>query len=381
MAGRLSIEKLAAYRAAIEAGENREAVLRQIGETVATWAEQEEQILAELANEADRGAFQRIEAYQAAYNAAWAGWVTASSCDERSSAAEPFAQVPPADLDTTSELARTPVQPALPFAAGTTQSSYARRPAGIDPQETREAAESLESTGEVASSASRPAVLPFESRAADPVTRELVPSADVFAAATSHSSSAPAGQDARATELLPGPGADDLEGTRELAGGLLPGPTLPFGGASSTIAPTPANAAPRFAMRTGTEDVDVFKLRAGLLPFEARQVTAGAAMTVEAYARLRASLTVNGEQHAPTWAEFGISSQQDKDALQQRFAAVFRGDPEVQARFVELVRQLVTRLTTPMVGGGPAGRSSKAPDVPSDRQEAPDPKGATREPR
>jgi hypothetical protein len=108
MAGRLSIEKLAAYRAAIEAGENREAVVRKLGETVATWAEQEEQILAELANEADRGAFQRIEAYQVAYNAAWAGWVAASSGVERPSAAEPSAQMRPADLDTTSELARAP---------------------------------------------------------------------------------------------------------------------------------------------------------------------------------------------------------------------------------------------------------------------------------
>jgi hypothetical protein len=104
-------------------------------------------------------------------------------------------------------------------------------------------------------------------------------------------------------------------------------------------------------------------------------------MTVEAYARLRASLTVNGEQHAPTWSEFGISSQQDKDALQQRFAAVFRGDPEVQARFVELVRQLVTRLMTPVVGGVPAGRTSKPPDGASDGAEHPDPKDATREPR
>ncbi len=61
-AAKLSIEKLATCRAALEAGQKKESVVAELGETAASWADQEEQIMAEHADEVDRGAIQRVEA-------------------------------------------------------------------------------------------------------------------------------------------------------------------------------------------------------------------------------------------------------------------------------------------------------------------------------
>ena len=53
---------------------------------------------------------------------------------------------------------------------------------------------------------------------------------------------------------------------------------------------------------------------------------------------------MKGEDDAATWREFGVTSRSAKEALQARFAARFRQDSAAQARFVDLVRGLVSDL-------------------------------------
>jgi hypothetical protein len=74
------------------------------------------------------------------------------------------------------------------------------------------------------------------------------------------------------------------------------------------------------------------------------------ALSLEQYATFRARLAVEGEDSADVWRDFGITSRADKEALQARFAAHFRGDPGAQAWFVERLRLTVSKLRGP--GGG-----------------------------
>ena len=69
-------------------------------------------------------------------------------------------------------------------------------------------------------------------------------------------------------------------------------------------------------------------------------------LTLEQYAKLRARLMVEGEDDQQVWKEFGVASKAVKEALQARFAGQFRNDPAAQARFVELIQQLVGQLRT-----------------------------------
>jgi hypothetical protein len=60
------VEALAGYRAALEAGHDKDSVGAALGETTSSWSVREERLLTELSDEADRGDFSRIEAYQVA---------------------------------------------------------------------------------------------------------------------------------------------------------------------------------------------------------------------------------------------------------------------------------------------------------------------------
>jgi len=154
------------------------------------------------------------------------------------------------------------------------------------------------------------------------------------------------------------PALAELDGTREIRD-FVPAPALPFGSAAGSVTP-PSTTERREVARvaSGTEDVDVARIRAALLPFGAvRPAGADTAsprpeLSLEDYAFLRASLTIHGEDDAPTLAQFGIRSADEKRATQARFAAVFRGDPGAQERFVSLVKRLIESL--PRSGSSPS---------------------------
>jgi hypothetical protein len=85
--------------------------------------------------------------------------------------------------------------------------------------------------------------------------------------------------------------------------------------------------------------------RGPCLPFPNSEPAASVPpLTLEQYASFRARLSVEGEDNARTWAEFGVTSRVVKDALQAQFAARFRQDPEAQGRFIDLLQRAVTEL-------------------------------------
>jgi hypothetical protein len=67
-------------------------------------------------------------------------------------------------------------------------------------------------------------------------------------------------------------------------------------------------------------------------------------LSVDQYALLRALLAVKGEDDQETWKQFGLTSAAEKNAVQASFAARFKQEPAVQARFVELVPRLIVQL-------------------------------------
>ena len=67
-------------------------------------------------------------------------------------------------------------------------------------------------------------------------------------------------------------------------------------------------------------------------------------LSLDEYAKFRALLRARGEEHEPTWREFGVLSRAAKDALQARFAAHFQRDPRAQSEFVALVDKHVRQL-------------------------------------
>jgi hypothetical protein len=83
---------------------------------------------------------------------------------------------------------------------------------------------------------------------------------------------------------------------------------------------------------------------AAALPFAQGAAGEPPSLTVEEYASFRANLAVKGEEDPATWKQFGIASQAMKEALQVRFAARFRHDPEVRDRFVALLQRTVNEL-------------------------------------
>jgi hypothetical protein len=124
-------------------------------------------------------------------------------------------------------------------------------------------------------------------------------------------------------------------------------PALPFVGSTGSRAPEPSQTPARSPHWTGTEDVDLEKLRGLALPFgPSTPQKSVPSMNVERYAELRAELAVHGELHAPTWARFGIHSGREKEELQRRFADHFRADPAAQKDFVELVRVATAKVAT-----------------------------------
>jgi hypothetical protein len=159
-----------------------------------------------------------------------------------------------------------------------------------------------------------------------------------------------------------------LDGTVELRDAVL-GPALPFVNSDTAGGAEEKAAVPRQPVRmaTGTEDVDVAKLREALMPFARGRASSapaapiGAAeLSLEDYALLRASLMIHGEDDAATLASFGIRSRDEKSAIQARFAALFRGDAAAQARFVALVKRLVE--TVPR-SGVPSTSPAPEPDL------------------
>ena len=97
---------------------------------------------------------------------------------------------------------------------------------------------------------------------------------------------------------------------------LPTGPALPF-------RPQAAAPAPKTAQR------------------EEERSVRGPDLTLEQYATFRAQLAIEGENNPEVWANFGVASQDAKEALQARFAEQFRRDPGAQCRVIELVSAMV----------------------------------------
>jgi len=125
------------------------------------------------------------------------------------------------------------------------------------------------------------------------------------------------------------------------------GPTLPFTPGEGAPPPPPPTTLPRVhkapAHLSGTMGV-LDRPAAPVLPFAKSTPDEPPDLTLDAYAALRAKLTVKGEGDPGTWREFGIASHAMKEALQARFAARFRDDPEARDRFVALVQGMVSEL-------------------------------------
>lgn len=155
------------------------------------------------------------------------------------------------------------------------------------------------------------------------------------------------------------PGMRHFSGLGEtgLASNLPAGPALPFtpsaGGEAPSVARSVEEQRPPGLARTphhlsGTA-LAVEAPRGPALPFERSAVATShssgpPALTVDQYALLRAHLAVNGEGDKASWAQFGITEAADKLAVQAGFAARFKQDPAMQARFVELVPRLTAQL-------------------------------------
>jgi hypothetical protein len=94
--------------------------------------------------------------------------------------------------------------------------------------------------------------------------------------------------------------------------------------------------------------VDLAALRRRLFPFAASAATGldtkRAEVSVEQYARLRATLSLLGEDHSDTWASFGIHSAEEKRRLQSEFAEHFRSDDRERERFVLLVAGFIASM-------------------------------------
>ncbi len=129
-----------------------------------------------------------------------------------------------------------------------------------------------------------------------------------------------------------------------------PTPPSPSVAGDSAAAPTLPRVQKAPAHLTGTMSVSDLPV-AAVLPFAQGAAGEAPALTLEEYASLRASLTVNGEEDAATWKQFGIVSQAMKEALQARFAARFRDDAEARDRFVALLQRMVGELRAKAHGG------------------------------
>ncbi|MFS8066399.1 MAG: hypothetical protein ACMG6S_08495, partial [Byssovorax sp.] len=159
------------------------------------------------------------------------------------------------------------------------------------------------------------------------------------------------------------PGMRHFSGVRgtELASNLPSGPALPFEPSAGAPAPAPAQpvdkqALPLFvrapAHLSGTaltlnvpqRPVTPFLRSVAPQAPAAEHSNAPPALTVDQYALLRAHLAVNGEENQATWEQFGITEAADRHAVQSGFAARFKQDPTLQARFVELVPRLIAQL-------------------------------------
>lgn len=145
---------------------------------------------------------------------------------------------------------------------------------------------------------------------------------------------------------------ESLSGTT-LSLGLPRAPILPFGRSAGDE----ALASPRPGVLRAPEHLSGTALsvevpRGAALPFaRSKDVAARPAdalavpvMSVEGYALFRARLSVRGENDPETLREYGVTSKEVKDALQGRFAARFKEDPDAQSRFIELFRGLVSEL-------------------------------------
>ena len=145
----------------------------------------------------------------------------------------------------------------------------------------------------------------------------------------------------------------DLRGTLDIEE-FPHGPALPFAGAGRQpfdgssvergtpqadvrVAPTPSSKGALDDLRE-TSDI-VHADRGPVLPFDAAP-----ALNLEDYARFRARLAVRGEDDRETLRYYGVPSPLIKEALQEKFAARFRQDPEAQRCFVELVQRFVAEL-------------------------------------
>ncbi len=163
-----------------------------------------------------------------------------------------------------------------------------------------------------------------------------------------------------------------LDGTREVHAALLDRPTTPFvDGAPSPAVSRPAARDAKPPASTGaaaprafeTENVDVDKIRALVLPFgRGGAGRAQPAMTLEQYAMLRAALARNGADDLPTLIRFGVASLEAKKALETQFATLFRADPAAQARFLELLKQAGAVPSGPAAGNAPKPAAKTAED-------------------
>jgi hypothetical protein len=75
----LSVERFAAIRALLDAGQPRAKVLAAHDLDDVRWREQEEQVLTELADAAEQADLEKLRSYQEAYRATWRKVVPAES--------------------------------------------------------------------------------------------------------------------------------------------------------------------------------------------------------------------------------------------------------------------------------------------------------------
>jgi hypothetical protein len=149
----------------------------------------------------------------------------------------------------------------------------------------------------------------------------------------------PAAAHARAAEV-------NLDATIE-AVGTLQEPALPFGAVRSAeylaklarpARPAAVDSRDPADALGSTVEVRIDTIGAAATPFASAQPpVVEPDLTLERYAELRAHLMVAGEDDPETCRRFGCASKAAKDAIQERFAALFRSDPAARERFVELL--------------------------------------------
>lgn len=358
--GTISVEELARVRAALDAGEDEGAALARLGADASTWSDQEKRLLEELDEECERGDFQRIQAYQAAYQVAsgrtptpapealaetapiaTTAHVPAAPHRELASfqrAATPRAATSPSNVvadDTLDE--RTGRQPTVPFVVGPASPAPSAAPVSRIPTGTADFdirafglastpfAQPSSATGSGAATPAPPILQsPSFAPAAPPAPAAGLPKTTMF---VSEHSATPR------PEALPfqasAPGALNIGVPRS----VTPAPSPPA--ASRNPFPPPASevaAASRTAIAF-TQPPDSKAAGKDALPF----LSADQLMPIERYAEITALLLQEGSPEK-TFARLGLDPTAWMTTVRS-YAKRFAADPLMEKTFDVLVKR------------------------------------------